>query len=225
MSDSATSRSSSFYEALPLCPGDDGCPLVNDRAHQRQYAHTCRLYPCFHAHMAYHTRIFRHQPGQAAKASDQGSNTDADQSSNASSSARGNVSRSRAAKQRKNARNALASVSFLHISPDVPNAKKIVVVHAAKAYEISGDWTQVRVHTFKRYLYQVTGVKAAAQVLTNDKSGAKLLDETLLMSEEGIDEGTQITVGVDEGRAAALPPVSSAAAAAQQNAKIPLSWL
>lgn len=223
----SSNASSSAVEPLPLCPTDSECTKVNDRDHQRQYAHTCRLFPCFHAHLKYHARFFRHQPGQAAMASSEEGGSEGGTSGKTSSQGTGSVSRTRAAKQRKQARRALSSVSFTHISPDVANAQKIVVSHKSKAYEISGDWSKVRVHTFKRYLYQVTAIRPADQVVTMGQ--AKFDDETVTLSELGVAEGSQINVEFDASKtpvsANDAPVAPVAAATAAQPPKVPVAWL
>jgi hypothetical protein len=213
--------SSATHDVLPLCPDDNGCLRVNDREHQKQYSHTCRLYPCFHAHLKYHTRYFRHAPGQAATTSSEEGGAD-QQGGTPSNSSTSSVSRTRAAKHRKQARKALSSVSFTHISPDVPNAQKVVVLHGSRAFEISGDWSNVMLHTFKRYLYQVTGVRPAAQLIK--LGAAALTDEASLLSDLGVTEGSQLVVDVDVTKAAtptAAPLMDPAGAAS----KIPVAWL
>lgn len=225
-SDDASSQASTNYSVeLPLCPNDNGCPEVNDRSHQRQFAHTCRLFPCFHAHLRYHTHCFRHVPGQAAQPGGAASSvasgdvTPAETGSQVSSTG-SSTRRSRAAKHRRTQRQALASVNFTHISPQAPNAKKITVLYASVGYEIFGDWPQVRVHTFKRYLFQVTGVRPVEQRLSIETgSGSTPLDdETMLMSEVGVDEGAQVTVHVE-------PAKGTEGADSVGDPKVPLSWL
>ena len=144
-SHSGDSNASSIAENLPLCPDDSSCSQINEKAHQHRYAHTCRLYPCYHGHIRRHARLFRHTEGQIA-------------ASGPSSSKSRMIS--------------LASVNFASISPDAPNATRITVSGKDVAYDIFGDWSQVKVHTFKRYLHQVFGVEPRHQQLALDVPGA-----------------------------------------------------
>ena len=209
------------HDSLPLCPDDSNCQRVNDRDHQKLYSHTCRLFPCFHAHLKYHTRFFRHVQGQAATTSSEDGNSSAG-GKTPSNSSTSSVSRTRAAKHRKQARKALSSVSFTHISPDAPNAQKIVVLHGNRAFEIAGDWGNVMLHTFKRYLYQVTGVRPAAQVL---KLGTQVLtDEVSSLAELGVQEGTQLAIDVDVAKSSAPQPMPLSTDASGSS-KIPVAWL
>ena len=218
---SSGGASSLNHDSLPLCPDDAGCQRVNDRDHQKMYSHTCRLFPCFHAHLKYHTRFFRHVPGQAATTSSEDGTSSAG-GKTPSNSSTSSVSRTRAAKHRKQARKALSSVSFTHISPDAPNAQKIVVLHGTRAFEIAGDWTNVVLHTFKRYLYQVTGVRPAAQVL---KLGSQVLtDEVSSLAELGVQEGAQLVIDVDVAKTSAPQPMPLSTDAAGAS-KIPVAWL
>lgn len=145
------SSSSSIRDDLPLCENDSGCTLINDKRHQRQCAHTCRLFPCYHAHVKRHAKLFRHAPGQLVV-------TPAP--AEAAAAAGGKPS-----KQSQKASLALTSVNFQHISADAPNATKLTVSSKDKCYDIFGDWTLVKVHTFKRYLHQVFGVVPVQQRL------------------------------------------------------------
>jgi hypothetical protein len=91
---------------------------------------------------------------------------------------------------------ALASVNFMHISQDAPNATRITVTATTKSFEIAGDWTQVKIHTLKRYLHQVFGVAPVAQRLVLD--GVELDDDLALVSACGVVEGSQVTLQFDD---------------------------
>eukprot|EP00742_Colponemidia_sp_Colp-10_P021697 GILJ01025491.1.p1 GENE.GILJ01025491.1~~GILJ01025491.1.p1 ORF type:complete len:335 (+),score=40.48 GILJ01025491.1:82-1086(+) len=136
-SQSGDSSASSVLDNLPLCTADSNCTLINDKTHQYKFAHTCRLFPCYHGHIKRHAKLFRHAPGQIASTTNERSSP-----------------------------LALASVTFASISPDAPNATKVTVSSQDVAYDIFGDWTQVKVHTFKRYLHQVFGVEPKEQILS-----------------------------------------------------------
>lgn len=49
---------------LPLCPNDADCNELNDPLHYQVFSHTCRLNPCYHAHVEMHCVYFRHTEGQ-----------------------------------------------------------------------------------------------------------------------------------------------------------------
>ncbi|ESL07876.1 hypothetical protein TRSC58_04431 [Trypanosoma rangeli SC58] len=151
------SSTSTVREDLALCPKDDLCTQINDRKHQRKYAHTCRLFPCYHGHVARHGKLFRHAPGQIAQ-------------SDALTAVKGTPKTFPA--------EALVSVNFSSISPQAKNAYRIIVSHGDQSYEIFGDWQNVRVHTFKRYLHQVYKIPPTSQVLVR-VDGAVLLDDDL----------------------------------------------
>lgn len=144
-------------EQLKLCLNDDHCTDINDREHQQMYAHTCRLFPCYHGHVARHSKLFRHVPGQILQPEVLVSNN--------------GISKKLPAE-------ALASVNFSSISPDAPNAYRIIVKNEDQSYTIFGDWQSVRVHTFKRYLHQVCKIAPILQVLVLE-DGDVLLDNDL----------------------------------------------
>ncbi|GET87688.1 hypothetical protein, conserved [Leishmania tarentolae] len=152
-SSKSSSSASSVRDDLPLCPNDDACTLINDRKHQKKFAHTCRLLPCYHGHVARHAKLFRHSPGQVSLPEGVSANM-------------------------KISSHALASVNFSTISPEAPNAYRIYVSHGNKSYEIFGDWATVKVHTFKRYLHQVYHIDPSAQVLSVVKTG-KIMDDDI----------------------------------------------
>lgn len=164
---SSSKSSSSIREDLPLCTNDDGCTLINDRKHQRKFAHTCRLFPCYHGHVTRHAKLFRHTAGQIAQP--EGVTTPA-----------------------KMSRQALTSVNFSTISPEAPNAYRIYVSHGEKSYEIFGDWASVKVHTFKRYLHQVYHIPPSSQVLSVLKSGKVMDDDINTVKCYGIEEDAVI---------------------------------
>lgn len=137
-SQSGDSSASSILDNLPLCPADSNCTLINDKTHQYKFAHTCRLFPCYHGHIKRHAKLFRHAPNQIASATS----------------------------GEKSSPMALTSVTFASISPDAPNATRVTVSNQDVAYDIYGDWAQVKVHTFKRYLHQVFGVEPKEQSLS-----------------------------------------------------------
>lgn len=160
------SSASSVRDDLPLCANDDACALINDRKHQRKCAHTCRLFPCYHGHIVRHAKLFRHIPGQISKP--EGINTT------------------------KMSTHALASVNFNTISPEAPNAYRIYVSHGLKSYEIFGDWSSVKVHTFKRYLHQVYCIPPTAQQLAVLKTGKVMSDDLSSVKSYDIDEDAVI---------------------------------
>jgi hypothetical protein len=166
---------------LPLCPDDGSCLWVNDPDHQQLYSHTCRLKPCYHAHLAFHNRCFRHRSGQGAVPSDApGPPLTAPQltqinqhrqsrrkraAANAAAAAKDvNETGSHAGSASSSNTSALTGPSSF-ISPHVPNSMRIYIQHKDESYEIWGDWTNVRVHTFKRYLLQFTQVHPLRQRL------------------------------------------------------------
>lgn len=116
---------------------------------------------------------------------------------------------------------ALAGVNFTHLSPDAPGATKIFVTTSSssvagapgtattqpsgKAYEIYGDWANVKVHTFRRYLHQVTGMRPAAQLLFLDGK-TELVDDLVTMEEAGTKAGSVIQVKLDERKSVAAMP-------------------
>ena len=79
----------------------------------------------------------------------------------------GSIQKSRASN--KASRLALSSVAYSSISADSPNAYRITVKNGDTAYDIHGDWMNVKVHTFKRYLHQVFGVEAKYQTLALER--------------------------------------------------------
>nr|CCC90553.1 conserved hypothetical protein [Trypanosoma congolense IL3000] len=159
------SSGSSIREDLPLCSNDGVCALINDRKHQRRFAHTCRLFPCYHGHVARHAKLFRHAPGQVAQSEELINNSNG---------------------TKKLPAEALISVSFSSISREAPNAYRIVVNHSSKSYEIFGDWNNVRVHTFKRYLHQVYNVPPPSQVLMREESSVVLDDDLESVAHYGV---------------------------------------
>lgn len=161
------SSASSIRDDLPLCPNDDACTAINDHKHQRKYAHTCRLFPCYHGHVVRHAKLFRHAPGQISLP--EGLTAGAKVSSHA-----------------------LASVNFSTISPEAPNAYRIYVSHGDKSYEIFGDWASVKVHTFKRYLHQVYHIPPGSQVLSVMKTGKVMDDDINTVKCYGIEEDSVI---------------------------------
>ncbi|KEG14808.1 hypothetical protein DQ04_00301180 [Trypanosoma grayi] len=167
------SSTSSIREDLALCPNDGLCTLINDRKHQRKFAHTCRLFPCYHGHVARHGKLFRHAEGQIAQTEGLSS---------------GNGVRKRLPAE------ALASVNFSSISPEAPNAYRIIVSHGEKSYEIFGDWQNVRVHTFKRYLHQVYKIPPTSQVLVRAEGKVLLDDDIESVSRYGVQPDTVITL-------------------------------
>lgn len=197
------------HAQLPLCPADKDCAHVNDKSHQSEFSHTCRLFPCFHAHIPFHTYHFRHVPGQAATPSEAassehgGSNVSFNRGGGGSQNGRdgsssGSQSKSSSKRRGRHARKLVtkasqSSTSFAMLSPDAPNATKITVIQGGTAYEVHGDWSKVRVHTFKRYLHQVCGIRPVDQQLLRD-SAHELKDDLKYMSDENVREGTQIVV-------------------------------
>jgi hypothetical protein len=245
----APAAASSHPAHLPLCPQDRDCPHVNDRAHQAEFSHTCRLFPCFHAHIPFHTFHFRHLPGQAAAPSDAGSSEHGNnsnlsfarkgpESNDSGSHSKSSSKRSRGRANRKAVQRASASsTSFAMLSPEAPNATKITVIQGGNAYEVHGDWSRVRVHTFKRYLHQVTGLRPVEQQLMRD-SAVELRDDLRFMADEGVKEGTQIvvrslaaeagpvpTAGLDDAGAPAGAGDAGAVARPAKPPKVPLDWL
>jgi len=180
------SSSSSIRDDLPLCENDQGCTLINDKRHQRQFAHTCRLVPCFHAHVKRHAKLFRHAPGQmiGTVAPEVTLPPGIAMASTTSAGSRGQQGGSRSGKQSQRATLALASVNFSHISPDAPNAIPVTVTAKDKCYEIFGDWTQVKLHTFKRYLHQCFKVLPVNQKLFLE--GAPMDDDLRSVSAYGV---------------------------------------
>lgn len=214
---------------LPLCPQDKDCPHINDRAHQSEFAHTCRLFPCFHAHIPFHTYHFHHLPGQAAAPSEDGSSqhggsqvsfnkggsnkNDGENSDSVGANSKSSSRRSRGRANRKAVQRATqSSSSFAMLSPEAPNATKITVIQGGNAYEVHGDWSRVRVHTFKRYLHQVCGIRPVDQQLLRD-SVHELKDDLKYMADENIREGTQIVVRNLSGEAPVTGEGTAAAAA------------
>ncbi|RNF20053.1 uncharacterized protein Tco025E_03882 [Trypanosoma conorhini] len=167
------SSTSTIRDDLTLCPKDGLCTQINDRKHQRKYAHTCRLFPCYHGHVARHGKLFRHAPGQIAQ-------------SDALANVKGTPKTFPA--------EALASVNFSSISPQAINAYRIVVSHGDQSYEIFGDWQNVRVHTFKRYLHQVYKIPPSSQVLVRVDGAVPLDDELEPVSRYGVKPDTIITL-------------------------------
>lgn len=161
------SSASSIRDDLPLCPNDDACTLINDCKHQKKFAHTCRLFPCYHGHVTRHAKLFRHAAGQVSLPEGLSANT-------------------------KISTQALASVNFSTISPEAPNAYRIYVSHGDKSYEIFGDWASVKVHTFKRYLHQVYHIAPSAQILSVVKTGKVMDDDINTVKCYGIEEDSVI---------------------------------
>ncbi|CAD2221609.1 hypothetical protein AGDE_14636 [Angomonas deanei] len=153
------SSGSSGKEELPLCEQDDKCPLINDRKHQRQFAHTCRLFPCYHSSMASHAKMFRHAPGQLTGAEGVQNLTP----------------------------QALTSVNFTSISPDAPNAYLLYITFGNRSCGVSGDWANVKVHTLKRYLNLVFHVAPAAQQLRVLKTDKIMDDELSTVKSYGVE--------------------------------------
>ncbi|ESS66267.1 hypothetical protein TcG_03356 [Trypanosoma cruzi] len=180
------SSASALREDLSLCPNDVLCTLINDRKHQRKYAHTCRLFPCYHGHVVRHGKLFRHAPGQIAQ-------------SDALTSVKGT--------QKALPAEALASVNFSSISPNALNAYRIIVTHGDQSYEIFGDWQNVRVHTFKRYLHQVYKIPPTSQVLVRVDDGVPLEDELESVGHYGVKPDTIITLKRKEDDAAPRVPL------------------
>ncbi|CCW65703.1 unnamed protein product [Phytomonas sp. EM1] len=168
------STAGSIREDLPLCPKDELCPRINNRKHQYKYAHTCRLFPCYHGHVVRHARLFRHVEGQIA----QPAGFDASRMSV----------------------HTLASVNFSQISMEAPNAYRIYISHGDKSHEIFGDWASVKVHTFKRYLHQVYHIPPSSQKLLSVKSGKVLDDEIVSVKSYDIGEDAVLQL-VDTSRA------------------------
>jgi hypothetical protein len=166
------SSASSIRDDLPLCPNDDACTSINDRKHQKKYAHTCRLFPCYHGHVARHAKLFRHAPGQISLPEGLTAGT-------------------------KVSSHALASVNFDTIKPDAPNAYRIYVAHGDKSYEIFGDWASVKVHTFKRYLHQVYHIPPGSQILSVMKTGKVMDDDINTVKRYGIEEDSVIQLRSD----------------------------
>ncbi|KAG5508262.1 hypothetical protein JKF63_05518 [Porcisia hertigi] len=166
-SGNSSSSASSIRDDLPLCPDDDACTLINDRKHQKKYAHTCRLFPCYHGHVTRHAKLFRHTSGQVALPEGVSANV-------------------------KISSQALASVNFSTISPEAPNAYRIYVSHGDKSYEIFGDWASVKVHTFKRYLHQVYHIAPSAQILSVVKTGKVMDDDISVVKCFGIEEDSVV---------------------------------
>lgn len=150
------SSADSIPEDLALCPDDDHCSAINDRAHQKKFAHTCRLFPCYHGRIARHAKLFRHAAGQIAQT--------------------GSIDGGGGAPKKLPAE-ALASVNFSSISPEAPNAYRIIVSHGEQSYEIFGDWHAVRVHTFRRYLHQVFKIPPTSQALVRADGDVPLDDD------------------------------------------------
>ncbi|CAJ1021738.1 hypothetical protein, conserved [Leishmania shawi] len=166
-SSKSSSSLSSIRDDLLLCPSDEECTLINDRKHQKKYAHTCRLHPCYHAHVVRHAKLFRHSPGQVLLPEGVSANM-------------------------KISTHALASVNFSAISPEAPNAYRIYVSHGEKSYEIFGDWASVKVHTLKRYLHQVYHIAPTAQILSVLKTGNAMDDDISTVKAFGIEEDSVI---------------------------------
>uniref|UniRef100_A0A146LZB6 Ubiquitin-like domain-containing protein n=1 Tax=Lygus hesperus TaxID=30085 RepID=A0A146LZB6_LYGHE len=171
MSSKSCSNASSVRDNLPMCSKDEECPLINDRRHQRQFAHTCRLFPCYHGHIVRHAKLFRHKEGQ--------------------------ISQHEGMSYGKVSTHAISSVNFSSISPDAPNAYRIYVTHGEKSYEIFGDWTNVRIHTFKRYLHQVYHIRPEAQVLILTATGKVIDDEISSVKECGIEVDCEVQLKLD----------------------------
>ncbi|CBZ25492.1 conserved hypothetical protein [Leishmania mexicana MHOM/GT/2001/U1103] len=167
LSSKSSSSANSIRDDLPLCPNDDACTLINDRKHQKKFAHTCRLLPCYHGHVARHAKLFRHSSGQVSLPEGVSANM-------------------------KVSTHALASVNFSTISPEAPNAYRIYVSHGNKSYEIFGDWASVKVHTFKRYLHQVYRIAPSAQILSVVKTGRVMDDDINTVKGFGIEEDSVV---------------------------------
>lgn len=176
-SSASVSNASSVAENLPLCPEDEDCVLINEKTHQRKFAHTCRLFPCYHGHISRHAKLFRHVPGQVVLPE--------------------GVSK-------KLSSHALTSVTFSNISPEAPNAFRIYVAHQGKKYELFGDWENVKVHTFKRYLHQVCSIPPASQSLAAAKTSKIMDDDIRSVKSYGIEEDALILLTNREEEFASL---------------------
>jgi hypothetical protein len=184
-----SSNASSIREDLPLCPEDLTCTLLNERAHQRRFAHTCRLNPCYHGNVRYHSRLFRHSPGQVVTVGGD------DSMSGRSTPDVGATKAGGTTRNRRRTKKALTSVTYSSISPDAPNATKITVVCNDLAYEICGDWKNVKIHTLKRYLQQVLSIPPAAQRLILNFT--QVIDDDLASAAEvGIEEQCTLAVQI-----------------------------
>lgn len=177
-SSSCSSHASSIPSHLPLCPQDDTCALINDKPHQRRFAHTCRLFPCYHGHIRRHAKLFRHVEGQIVEQHNE---------------------------NQKPSASALTSVTFSSISREAPNAYPIFVGRKGKRYEISGDWAAVKVHTFKRYLHQVYLIPPAEQSLVVASTGVVLDDELRDVKSYHVERDTLILLTDDEKFFSNLP--------------------
>lgn len=171
VSSQTCSSMSSIRDNLPLCPKDHECTLVNNHKHQRQFVHTCRLFPCYHGHVKRHAKIFRHVEGQLAQQEGVHSNRITSQ--------------------------ALTSVNFSSISPEAPNAYRIYVSHGSKMYEIFGDWNSVKVHTFKRYLHQVYHIAPHAQILVLMKTKKIMDDDISSVKSYGVEVDSVVQLQLD----------------------------
>lgn len=176
-SSASISNASSVAENLPLCPEDEDCILINEKAHQRKFAHTCRLFPCYHGHINRHAKLFRHVPGQVVLPE--------------------GVSK-------KLSTQALTSVTFSSISQEAPNAYRIYVAHQGKKYELFGDWATVKVHTFKRYLHQVCSIPPASQSLVAAKTSQAMDDDISSVKSYGIEQDALILLSNKEEDLSAL---------------------
>lgn len=159
-SSASASNASSLAENLPLCTHDEDCILINEKTHQRKFAHTCRLFPCYHGHTVRHAKLFRHAPGQVALPEGVSKNLSTQ---------------------------ALTSVTFSSISSEAPNAYRIYIAHKGKKYELFGDWENVKIHTFKRYLHQVCSILPASQLLICGKTSTAMDDDISSVKSYGIE--------------------------------------
>lgn len=158
-------------EDLPMCPLDLKCHLINNRDHYMAMKHTCRLFPCYHGHLEYHSKFFIHSEGQIVKPKRFCHNP------------YGTVP----VEQKK--KNSLFATRF---GPNVPNASLCVLHHRGAAYPIYADWETLRLHTLRRYIFSITEIPPANQKLVVQHSSALLVEELASLQSMGVTCGTDL---------------------------------
>lgn len=176
----------------PMCPDDRHCMLLNEPTHYQQFRHTCRLSPCFFAHVEEHARLFQHNVEQlmyceAPRSSSRGTSIKSSESGGSGVHGGRHVDCPRPQ---------LPFSSQTLLSPVAPNSEQAHVVCNGSEVLVWGNWSKVRIHTVRRYLHQVTGVPPLEQLLYLALGDQRILldDDTAIASTLGIQKDSTIIV-------------------------------
>lgn len=158
--------------SLPMCPLDLDCQLVNDPRHYTQFVHTCKLFPCYHAHLQYHAAYFVHSEAQVVRTR--------------------RLTDDAAAPQQRMKVSAKSQFSKHQLG-----ATLIIVHFRGGQYPVYANWRKTFLHTFRRHLAATLFIEPTKQLLQLD-SGEVLDDDMEYVSSLGVRENASVLLRVKD---------------------------